>query len=241
MRASVPESVRTFGRRRWRARLSAGRRWLLAGGVVLVAGFVAWVVCFSSWLATTSIEVQGAGVDPQLVRSAADIAPGTPLARVDLSAVASRVRRIPAVASAQVSRQWPHTIVIRVTRRVPVGAIESAGHWWSMDDTGALFDQASAPLAGVPVVRLDGVPAASTRDEVAAVLASLPGSLEQTTRTVTASSVDSITLELKNGSAVRWGTADQSVAKARVLDALLLHHHATLYDVSIPSQPAIRG
>ena len=54
---------------------------------------------------------------------------------------------------------------------------------------------------------------------------------------VTASSEDSITLQLTNASEVRWGSAAASGEKAAVLRALLAHK-ASYYDVSVPSQPA---
>ena len=57
---------------------------------------------------------------------------------------------------------------------------------------------------------------------------------------VTASTEDSITLHLTGDAEVRWGSAAQSVEKAAVLRALL-HHKASYYDVSVPSEPATRG
>ncbi len=51
--------------------------------------------------------------------------------------------------------------------------------------------------------------------------------------------VDTIALQLRNGRTVRWGSADGSADKARVL-AVLLGQTASFYDVSVPGQPVIR-
>ena len=48
--------------------------------------------------------------------------------------------------------------------------------------------------------------------------------------------VDQISLELKNGKTVRWGSAAQSEEKAQVLVALL-RQDAQVYDVSVPGTP----
>ncbi len=48
--------------------------------------------------------------------------------------------------------------------------------------------------------------------------------------------VDQITLVLRDGRQVLWGSAEESDAKARVLVALLKEPAAS-YDVSVPGQP----
>ena len=51
--------------------------------------------------------------------------------------------------------------------------------------------------------------------------------------------VDEITLHLRDGRLVRWGSADQSEEKAAVLLALL-DRKAQTYDVSVPGAPTTR-
>jgi cell division protein FtsQ len=48
-----------------------------------------------------------------------------------------------------------------------------------------------------------------------------------------------ITLLMNNGRVVRWGSADRSGDKARILPALLQQHGSQL-DVSDPDQPFLR-
>lgn len=240
MTASVVDSTSRFGRRQWRRRVRRARPWLIGLAVFIAVVFGAWVVLFSSWLGLRTVDVLGAPeITATQVSDAAHVAPGTPLARVNLDAVEARVEAIPAVASATVHRSWPHTIVVTVTARLPVAAIERDGQWWVMDKTGVLFRKTSGPDPVEPVVAVSGPPSTQTLTEIATVLGALPDSLLSTTRQVSAASPDSITLELKNGDVVMWGSAADSSQKVKVLDALM-KHKATRYDVSIPSQPALK-
>jgi cell division protein FtsQ len=235
------DSVLAFTRRPWRHRLRAWRWWLVIVALVAVVALTVWVVFFSSWLGVRTVEVNGAhDVSSRQVTVAADVAIGTPLARVNLDAVEARVEAIPAIASATVSRGWPHSIVVRVTERQPVALVHRDGAWWVMDKTAVLYAKAQTRTPSEPIVELDGHPGPQTLPQVASVLGTLPPSLLTATRRVTAWSMDSITLVLKNGSQVRWGSAAGSAQKSEVLQALL-HRKARIYDVTIPSQPATHG
>jgi cell division protein FtsQ len=130
--------------------------------------------------------------------------------------------------------------VVSVTERRPVALVSRDGTWWLMDKTAVLYAKAQTRGPSEPIVELQGDPGPQTLPQVASVLGSLPPGLLTATSRVTASSMDSITLVLKNGSQVRWGSAAGSVQKAEVLQALL-HHKARIYDVTIPSQPATHG
>jgi cell division protein FtsQ len=52
--------------------------------------------------------------------------------------------------------------------------------------------------------------------------------------------VDQISLVLRDGRTVVWGSADESGLKAKVL-AVLLRQRAQTYDVSVPGQPTTAG
>ena len=71
------------------------------------------------------------------------------------------------------------------------------------------------------------------------VAGSLPPDLAAKVAYVEVRTVDTISLRLRNGRTVQWGSADDSTDKARVLDVLLAQH-AVFYDVSVPGQPVIR-
>jgi cell division protein FtsQ len=71
------------------------------------------------------------------------------------------------------------------------------------------------------------------------VAGALPGKLAKKVDYVEVHSVDRISLVLRSGRKVTWGSADDSANKARVL-AVLLDQRARSYDVSVAGQPIIR-
>ena len=67
----------------------------------------------------------------------------------------------------------------------------------------------------------------------------LPEGLRGSTRVIRVTSYDSITLELAGDRVVRWGSAEESAAKADALEAVMnAAEDATYFDVSAPSAPA---
>src|SRR5439155_2740194 len=88
---AVPPSVRLFTARARRRRWRAARPWLVALGVLSLVGGVLAVLYATPLLGVAEVRVVGARlVSVDDVRRAAAVRPGTPLARVDIGAVARR-------------------------------------------------------------------------------------------------------------------------------------------------------
>jgi|SRR4051794_926931 cell division protein FtsQ len=237
---SAADTVR-FARRQWRRRLVALRPIGIAVGAVAVVGLGVYAVYFSSWLAASSVSVTGeTSLSERQVVDAARVDLGTPLARVDLSAIEARVAALPAVESASVHRSWPHTVSIQVVERTPIAAVRHDGSWWEMDATGALFGPAPERDAALPVVQAAARADDSALAEAAGVVAALPPDLLADVRRLTARTQDSIELKLDDRRLVRWGSADETARKVQVLDVLLAQVKAKVYDVSVPEQPTTR-
>jgi cell division protein FtsQ len=233
---------RTGGRRR------PGRRVLVGGGAVLVLLAVAvWVVGFSSLLGVRSLAVRGVSTaDPAAIRAAAAVPPGTPLFRVDTAAVARRVERVPAVASASVHVSYPSTVVITVVERVAVGYVRQGGPGGPVelvDATGTAFRQVTAPPAGLPKVDLGaGDPRAATAaaSTVAGALTPAERAAVDTVRVDAGSGgAPAVSLGLTDGRRVLWGGAERSVEKARLL-APLLGQPGKSIDLSDPDLVVVR-
>jgi len=234
---------RRFARRQWTRRWLAWRRVVLAALLVLVLAGSVWLVFFSSVLAVSGVQVVGTRVlSASVVRQAAAVPTGTPLATADLGSVTARVERLPAVQRVDVSRSWPDKVRIAVTERRAVAVVEptqAGGTLRGVDGHGKVFRTFATRPAHLPVIRTAGHTGSDALAEAAEVAGSLPPKLAAKVAYVRVRTVDTITLLLHNGHAVRWGSADESHVKARVL-AVLLGQHAAYYDVSVPGQPVIR-
>jgi cell division protein FtsQ len=227
-----------------RQRLVRWRSWLpwAIGGVVLVfGGLVVWLFYFSSVLAVDGVRVSGADTVPvATIENVADAPVGKPLAKVDLTAIAERVRSIPAVADAQVTRAWPHKVVIVVTERVPVVVVTDGSRFELVDATGTAFRTVTTRPAALPEARVTGTRRDVTIRSVVTVSAALPDVLRAQVGSISAASPDSITLNLESGVKVVWGSSDDSERKAEVL-SVLMKRKAKVYDVSAPDLPVTKG
>jgi cell division protein FtsQ len=230
-----------FARRRRTARR---RRWLRVALVLvplLLVAAGAWAVLESSLLAVTTVDVVGAHRSSVAqVRDVADVPLGQPLARLDLGAVERRVEQLPTVASAVVTREWPHTVRVTLVERQPVAVARTATGWRLLDEHGVDLGGTSTAPAGLPVLALDP----STSDPAvvraaAQVAAELPARLRARVEQVVARSPDDVRLALVSGQTVRWGSPDDGTLKAQVL-AALMRQPAHVYDVSAPDAPTTR-
>lgn len=229
-----------FARRQWARRWLAWRVVLavLALLGVMVGGL--WLVFFSSALAVSGVKVDGAGVlDPREVRRVAAVPTGSPLATVDLEAVAERVERLTPVLDADVSRAWPDAVRIDLTERVAVAVVERDGVVEGVDADGVIFRRYPSRPPSLPLVRMSPSTQSDALAEAALVIAALPADLQARVQFIAVRTVDTISLRLRNGRTVLWGSAEDSDNKAKVL-AVLLDQQAALYDVSVPGQPVIR-
>jgi cell division protein FtsQ len=234
-------SRRRFARRQWRRRWLAWR-YLLAMVVVLalvVAGVYA--VWFSSWLAVEDIDVSGAQtVTASDIRARSGIDEGEPLIRVDLAAAERRIGALAVVRDVSVSRQWPHGVLISIDERVAIAVVEIGGQLRGMDEDGVVFRSYKEAPPGLPRVETSIGTTSAALKEAAKVVSALPQDLSLQVDHVDVKTVDQISLVLKDGRVVIWGSADESDTKAEVAENLLANVQAQQYDVSVPSKPTTR-
>ncbi len=232
-------AARMRSRERWR-RLSV----TITVTLVLLAITAYIIVWHTSVFALTTVRVTGEkNVRAQQIIAAAALGNGTPLASLDTGGAASRIEKLPPIATASVSLDWPHTAVITVTERVPAALIPNGSRYDVVDVSGVIFGAVATPTAGLPVIQVQGpsaVKAAVVPGALAALKALAPDIVRQVTG-ISATSAYSISLKLRGGSVVNWGGADDASAKAADLSALLRLGKAARYDVSAPDAPAMSG
>jgi cell division protein FtsQ len=219
-----------------------GGPWKAAFFALMAAAIVAgaiWALLGSTLLVVRSVAVTGTHLVPRAqVLQAADIKPGTPLARVNPAAVARRVERITQVQSAQVSRRWPDAVVITVQERTPALAVASGRGYALIDKFGVVVSRVarrphgmvllSSARSSAALASLRGSPAVLA---AVTVLSQCPAPIRGLVREMAAPSASAVTLELRGGITVLWGGTARPAAKAAEL-AILMRTKATYYDLS---------
>lgn len=241
---AVPASVRRFfqARRRWRPRLPGGRRaWAAATAALAVLAVLGWLAIGTSLWGVRQVRVTGVeSLSAEEVRQAAGIVPETPLLRVHPGEVAERVRALPAVATVEVRRDWPDTVVIEVVEREPVAAVPVDDQYLLVDADGVVIRAVAAPPRELPVLVLPQAGPENPATQAAlTVLAALTPELRAELESLTVTDVDWITLSLSSGWTVVWGDATESLDKARVVTALL-DREGEIIDVSAPRVVSVR-
>lgn len=231
---------RRFARRRRRQRLLTWRYVLSALVLVVLGAGLVWLVFFSSHLAVKKVTVQGTSyLRPAAVREAADVPRGEPLATVDLARAQDLVSALRAVREVDVTRQWPSTIRITVTEREPVAVVQTGELIRGLDAEGVLFRDYARRPGNLPLVQAAVDADEKALAEAAEVAGALPADLNRRVTVLNVDSVDAISLRLRNGKEVLWGSADDSDLKAKVLVALI-KEPGRIYDVSAPSLATVR-
>ena len=150
---------RRFARRQWARRWLAWRRVVVAVVLLALVAAAGWLVFFSPVLAVSGVQVTGSRVlSPDVVRRAASVPLGTPVATVDLDAISARVDQLPAVKSVDVSRSWPDRVRIDVTERTAVAVVQGGpgAPLRGVDREGVLFRQFPTKPHALPMLRMGG-------------------------------------------------------------------------------------
>ncbi|MDC7121318.1 cell division protein FtsQ/DivIB [Cellulomonas fimi] len=234
---------------RARARRSRSRRKVaaVAGGAV-AAGALGWLLLLSPVLALDpqDVRVEGAGtvVAVDQVLDVVDAHTGTPLPRLDTVRLRDEVLEVPGVREARVTRGWPHGLLVVLVAREPVAAVPEPeqGGFALLDMEGVQVGRVDAAPDGLPVVDVP-VGDARTLSAVLTVLEQLPAELLAQVQGVSARTQDTVTMQLRDGVRVDWGSAAETPLKIAVLSTLRSSGAAagaTVIDVSAPRLPITR-
>nr|WP_157168423.1 FtsQ-type POTRA domain-containing protein [Streptomyces typhae] len=226
---------------------------VVTAALAVLVGGGTWVVYGSPWLRVERVTTSGTmALKPGEVRDAAGVPLGGPLISVDSGAIEERLRRkLPRIDSVAVIRSWPHEISLKVTERTPVLLVKKGGKFIEVDAKGVRFATVDKAPRDTPLLEMatdpDGSAGASLRRfdaerlrrEAVRVVAALPGAVAADTLAVKVRSYDSISLRLRDGRTVLWGSGEKGRAKAEALTALMKAvPKARHFDVSVPTAPA---
>ncbi|POM23988.1 Cell division protein FtsQ [Actinomadura rubteroloni] len=190
--------------------------------VAAVLGVSGWALLGSRLLVVRHVEVTGTKLlTPDRVAAAAGIRLGLPMVRLHPDDVRRRVAGLHEVASARVERHWPATVRIVVRERVPVAAYQRGGRYFQVD-TGGFPVRDGTAVPDVPLLTV-GAPSPTDPPTLAAlrVVGELPGGLRAKVAEVSAPTVESVTLRLRGGLTIVWGSPERAGEKARLAEAVM--------------------
>ncbi|MEO9324662.1 FtsQ-type POTRA domain-containing protein [Nocardioides sp. C4-1] len=234
---------RRFARRQWARRWLTLRYLAVALLLVVLVGGGTYAVYFSDTLSVQDVEVSGTDtVQTSEIERVAAVPLGGPLATADLVAVERRVGALASVRSVEVTRKWPHSVLITVQEREPVAVVQRGDTYRTVDVEGVAFGSFKRAPTDLP--RIEAPTSTTVTDpdavgEAVTVLAALPDEVAVRVDHLVLRSADEIELVLRDDRVVQWGGAEGSAQKGEVLLALL-SQPAKSYDVSVPAQPVVQ-
>jgi cell division protein FtsQ len=188
------------------------------------------------------------------ILAAAKLAGHPPLISVNPGAVTARVERLPWIATARVSRDWPDHVTIAVTERVAVASFAGPSTSWSeVDRTGRTVQVQAARIPSLVDVAVrdakGGVPPAplgSTANSAALpaleVARTLPPAFSAQVTQVIGNPDGTVNLALNSGLTVLLGTDKdlhtKYLAVASIIAGAPLHGAKTI-DVTVPKSPTV--
>lgn len=216
----------------------------IAGSLAAVLIFVG-VGVFTPVLALQTITVEGAArVPADQIIAALQPQLNKPLPLVDMGAVRKAVEAQPLVKSYSTVAVPPHSLVIKIVERSPIGYLVMDGNLVMVDPAGVVLEQSTERTPGIPILTVEGSSAQSKGFTAAVdVINSLPAALAGQLDEVIANTTDDVTLVLTGGARVFWGGPENAAMKNRVLSQLLAVNpvgSVSEYDVSSPKTAVVR-
>lgn len=212
----------------YRLRRQRARRLLL----ILLSTVASFYFINSSFFCLEKIIINGNyNIPADELERVLGVEKGINLWHLDTELIEKRLATQPLVASAQVKRQWPRTLVVNITERVPVALIVQDGGFFLLDGSGVIMERLARighlnlPLISGIATLADLAPGQAIEDEclhaALEVAKQLPsGDLNRLQEIVAVSPTD-LKLIWEGNIVVRFGDCQNITAKlARLQEAL---------------------
>jgi cell division protein FtsQ len=218
--------------------------------LVGVIGYGAWMLVRSSVFKLEKIDVVGTSVvQRDAIIAASGLHVGENALKIDLHAVAARIRAVPGVADVRVQREGSLGIKITITERVAAVEVHSGDSVWFLDRSGILVDGAHRGSRAVPILQLspsESFTSISTAEEVGvlAVWKRMPATLRSSLKSFAYQADGTLTFIL-GPTTVIFGTPDDIAAKIQAIQLVRSrvsedHRRLARLDVRVPERPAAR-
>lgn len=221
------------------------RAWLIVGSSVGALVLFVMVGVFTPVMGVRQFEIVGAeAVSTEDLEESLASFEGTPLALVSDRDVEIALRDFPLIQRYAVERVPPDTLRVRIVERVPVLSIKEDGEFRRYDAAGVLVGSSKKSVKGVPLARGGAAELGTPAFEASArIVRDMPVELRKKVARVKASGDQDVTLTLRGGLRVIWGSPEDTQRKAVVLDAMLKAlqgRDVGLIDVSSSEAPIFR-
>lgn len=211
---------------------------------ILLVALLGYLFGWSSFLEIRTITVSGIKgaktLTEKRVIKQSGISRGDKMARINSGTVARSLQRYPEVARVEVNRKPLHTVEIAITLRpIDVAIAQANGKFLLGDATGITFIEVARPPKGIPVITGDARYLADGME----IYRALPKKIRSRVEVIGLPSRASITLSLRGGLSILWGSASEQEAKLTVLDALLAapeNKRARFIDIATPLTPTVK-
>lgn len=224
-------------RKRHRIQIALGVALALIAAVVGLA--------LSPLFAVQKIAISGRnGIEEAALISGSGISVGDHLVAVDLAAVRASLMKMPWVASAQVERKWPNTVVVNVTEQRPAALLQVADSFLLVSSTGRILQSEQGADPERPLLKLDGSlslaqnePARASSEpegpdlvgktvssevsQAIGVLERMPESLRSEVAGAQMSKTGALSLELTDGTQILFGPPEGIAAKLLAVESVL--------------------
>ncbi|HLF70479.1 MAG TPA: FtsQ-type POTRA domain-containing protein [Actinomycetota bacterium] len=188
-------------------------------------------------------------VDASTIARSTDLVRGARLVDLSTSAVELKVERIAWVEHARVERIVPSTVRITVTERKVAATVMIGVTRFLVDATGVILQEGEEGKLLITDLRLPKVTLGQRvelitfRDSLR-IAAALPGDIKAALLSVSAPSVDGITLRLNDGVEVRYGAAEEMRDKNYAIEKVLENERSrgrqvAYLDVRDPQRPSV--
>ena len=215
----------------------------VAGSALLLAAGTLGILR-SPLFGADRVTVEGARhLSAERVLGIAGIGDGTNVVWFDEAAAEQALASDPWIARAEVHSDLPDGILVRITERAPVGAVETH-HGWEVVAADGVILEAPTNAPGLPTITV-AVPGDDVVTLCGRLLGAMAPGLRARVDRLTVDAEGLVTLELHRRIPVTYGDTEEAEEKAQALAAVLdwaEQERADMreIDVSVPGAPTAR-
>jgi cell division protein FtsQ len=221
------------------------RVWGVSMGSIGALLIAVTIVTLSPLLALQNVQVEGSKrLDASEIQDALAGLYGEPLARVSPEHIAKALEPLTLIQAFTTRIELPHTLVVSVVERTPIGVVSAPGGFAVLDAAGVvLWSEVDQP-EDLPLLSSSPERNPAGFEAVTRALVALPPDIVGQIESISATTLDNVRFTMRSSDhRVVWGSSDRAREKAKVLAASLIAAGSAtpkLIDVSTPESVVIR-